>query len=141
MFVFFFKSQSSMKCEICADFVGQCRFSWFLVSLSFSGMITIWTDLKNCYLQITVPIIRLGWVTLRFSVHMTRDFFCQLPRKWWSIDSTVGHLPYNSLIEALKALDFLQRQNTDQFYSFPLISVESQQKWHFFSIIRLLRVL
>ncbi len=44
-----------------AHFVGQCSFDWFLVSSSFSKMITIWIDLKNCYLQITVPIIRL-WV-------------------------------------------------------------------------------
>jgi hypothetical protein len=48
----------------------------------------------------------MGWVTPRFSVHIKRDTFCQLPRKWSSIDSTVGDLPYSWLRVGSKGLRF-----------------------------------
>ena len=84
-----------------ADYVGQCRFGWFLIYDNYMNRPEKLLSADNCSHYKT-----MGWVTPCFSVHMTREISCQLPRNWSSIDSTVGDLPYNWLRVGFKGLRF-----------------------------------
>ncbi len=103
----FLANVPSAECEVC---------NWFCRSLPFwliSGFVKFFKN--DHYMNRPEKLLSAdscshykttGWVTPRFSVHITRDISCQLPRKWSSIDSIVGDLPYYWLRVGFKGLRF-----------------------------------